>query len=160
MIRTPFEGEPGLTVLPRFNTWVTLSIPSGKPRSLALSTTMKLASAVLLVCQGSDLSPSRIARFDVPVREVQSERNTTVPRPPPPEEALLRAVSVPGGGKRAPGRTLAGESPSPLAPPHGCPFHPRCTRAQAICSEERPSLAPVADDGDHGVACHFAEPET
>jgi dipeptide transport system ATP-binding protein len=46
---------------------------------------------------------------------------------------------------------LTGELPSPLNPPPGCPFHPRCWKAQAVCKEEIPPL-----EGDNvKVACHF-----
>jgi peptide/nickel transport system ATP-binding protein len=49
---------------------------------------------------------------------------------------------------------LRGEPPSPFDQPSGCPFHPRCPRAEAICSTERPSLAPI--DGSTALAaCHF-----
>jgi oligopeptide transport system ATP-binding protein len=47
---------------------------------------------------------------------------------------------------------LAGEVPSPLRPPSGCHFHPRCPRAMERCKREAPSLAPV--DG-RLVACHL-----
>jgi peptide/nickel transport system ATP-binding protein/oligopeptide transport system ATP-binding protein len=39
---------------------------------------------------------------------------------------------------------LGGELPSPLRPPPGCPFHPRCAVAQALCRKERPELRPPA----------------
>ncbi len=45
---------------------------------------------------------------------------------------------------------LPGDVPSPAAPPPGCPFHPRCSRATARCSEERPELLPA---GEEKVAC-------
>lgn len=48
---------------------------------------------------------------------------------------------------------LAGEIPSPLAPPGGCPFHPRCPRADAICRQIRPALAKVRQG--QSVACHY-----
>ena len=48
----------------------------------------------------------------------------------------------------------AGEPPSPLAPPSGCHFHPRCPRATAICREQAPVLRPVAPKAL--VACHHA----
>jgi peptide/nickel transport system ATP-binding protein len=41
---------------------------------------------------------------------------------------------------------LAGEPPSPAAPPSGCPFHPRCPVAQVRCAVERPALLPPASD--------------
>jgi oligopeptide transport system ATP-binding protein len=50
---------------------------------------------------------------------------------------------------------LSGDVPSPLAPPSGCPFHPRCPRAEfPLCARERPTLAPA--DPEHWSACHFA----
>lgn len=48
-----------------------------------------------------------------------------------------------------------GEVPSPLAPPSGCTFHPRCPIATEICSRERPHLRRVASGAE--VACHHAE---
>ncbi|MGH7106737.1 MAG: ABC transporter ATP-binding protein [Acetobacteraceae bacterium] len=47
-----------------------------------------------------------------------------------------------------------GELPSPLAPPPGCRFHPRCPFAIARCRTEDPALLPLA--GDHLAACHRA----
>jgi oligopeptide/dipeptide ABC transporter ATP-binding protein len=49
---------------------------------------------------------------------------------------------------------LTGEVPSPLNPPPGCRFHPRCFKAESICSQEEPSLRELAPG--HKVACHFA----
>ncbi|WP_029354538.1 oligopeptide/dipeptide ABC transporter ATP-binding protein [Bosea sp. 117] len=58
---------------------------------------------------------------------------------------------------RAPGRArprLSGEVPSPLAPPAGCAFHPRCPLADARCARERPQPVRV---GAALVACHAVE---
>ena len=52
-------------------------------------------------------------------------------------------VSWPRFRVRAP---LAGEPPSPAAPPPGCPFHPRCPVARARCAVERPELLPAAPE--------------
>ena len=49
---------------------------------------------------------------------------------------------------------IAGEVPSPLAPPPGCAFHPRCPHADARCRRERPVLR---EDAAAGVACHAVE---
>ncbi|TBW41183.1 ATP-binding cassette domain-containing protein [Siculibacillus lacustris] len=49
---------------------------------------------------------------------------------------------------------ISGELPSPLAPPPGCHFHPRCPLAEARCRVERPLLRRLADGRD--VACHLA----
>jgi len=48
---------------------------------------------------------------------------------------------------------LPGEVPSPLNPPAGCRFHPRCFRAKEICSQQTPPLKEIASG--HLVACHM-----
>jgi oligopeptide/dipeptide ABC transporter ATP-binding protein len=51
---------------------------------------------------------------------------------------------------------LAGDVPSPIHPPAGCRFHPRCPKARQRCVEEEPPLTPRGTDGaDHPAACHF-----
>jgi peptide/nickel transport system ATP-binding protein len=50
---------------------------------------------------------------------------------------------------------VRGELPSPIAPPSGCPFHPRCPIAVERCKSERPELGPRA--GAWPVACHFPD---
>jgi oligopeptide/dipeptide ABC transporter ATP-binding protein len=54
----------------------------------------------------------------------------------------------------APARVLPGEPPSPVRPPAGCPFHPRCPIAEAVCSREEPPLLAIEDG--RRVACHLA----
>jgi peptide/nickel transport system ATP-binding protein len=49
---------------------------------------------------------------------------------------------------------VGGEVPSPIDPPPGCAFHPRCPLANARCKAEVPSLRTVADAQ---VACHAVE---
>lgn len=53
---------------------------------------------------------------------------------------------------------IRGEIPSPLAPPPGCHFHPRCPHASARCSAEAPRLRPVGAAGWQ-AACHLLEPQ-
>ncbi|HBG51485.1 MAG TPA: peptide ABC transporter ATP-binding protein, partial [Gammaproteobacteria bacterium] len=48
---------------------------------------------------------------------------------------------------------VAGDLPSPLDPPPGCAFHPRCPRAQERCRLEAPTLRPLG--ADRTVRCHF-----
>jgi peptide/nickel transport system ATP-binding protein len=52
-------------------------------------------------------------------------------------------------------RPIAGEIPSPLAPPPGCHFHPRCPIAEPRCREARPELRGAAG---RQAACHLAGP--
>jgi oligopeptide/dipeptide ABC transporter ATP-binding protein len=59
-------------------------------------------------------------------------------------------------------RLLAGEPPTPINPPPGCPFAPRCPDAQDVCARENPALTQRGADAAHVCACHFpqlAEPE-
>jgi peptide/nickel transport system ATP-binding protein len=71
----------------------------------------------------------------------------------PYSAALIAAAPVIDPTRSRPRPALAGEPPSPFAPPPGCAFHPRCPRAQGLCRETRPTLAPVA--AVRKAACHF-----
>jgi oligopeptide transport system ATP-binding protein len=71
----------------------------------------------------------------------------------PYTQALLSAIPIPdpfidSQRKRI---ILKGEVPSPINPPQGCHFHPRCRLADANCKADRPALRNVS--GDHQVAC-------
>ena len=73
----------------------------------------------------------------------------------PYTEALLSAVPVPDPTRKTKRMVLQGDVPSPINPPSGCHFHPRCPYAEKVCSEVEPKLT---HDGDHGVACHMFGP--
>lgn len=72
----------------------------------------------------------------------------------PYTRALLSAVLVPDPvvERRRKIILLPGELPSPITPPGGCRFHPRCSKATAICQEQEPELRDLG--GGHLVACH------
>ena len=69
----------------------------------------------------------------------------------PYTKMLIAAVPV-AGEKRISPDVVSGEAPSPLSPPPGCRFHPRCPEAMAVCAETPP--AEVVRDG-HRVMCHL-----
>ena len=73
----------------------------------------------------------------------------------PYTQALLRAAPQMRLGRRDEKVALAGELPSPLAVPAGCPFHPRCPLAFARCRVEMPALHAGPDC--HRAECHLAE---
>ncbi len=70
----------------------------------------------------------------------------------PYTRALLSAVPVPDPTTRRERMLLPGDVPSPIHPPPGCPFHPRCPYLEERCRREEPSL--VAGRNDHAVASH------
>ncbi len=67
---------------------------------------------------------------------------------------LLSAIPVPDPTRQLRPVPLAGEIPSPLDPPPGCHFHPRCPAALEVCSRVEPSLQGYAPG--RAVACHVA----
>jgi peptide/nickel transport system ATP-binding protein len=69
----------------------------------------------------------------------------------PYTRALLSAVPELDPGARRERIALRGEVPSPIDPPSGCRFHPRCAFAEARCRSEEPMLR---GRDDHQVACH------
>ena len=71
----------------------------------------------------------------------------------PYTRALIQAIPVPDPDGRREHVPLEGEAPSPVSPPPGCPFHPRCPFAIAACQETVPALEPVGSGEDHQVAC-------
>jgi oligopeptide transport system ATP-binding protein len=70
----------------------------------------------------------------------------------PYSRALLAAVPVPDPDRPRRRALLEGEPPSPLAPPAGCRFHPRCPAARPACRELEPEM--IDAGGGHWVACH------
>jgi oligopeptide transport system ATP-binding protein len=69
----------------------------------------------------------------------------------PYTQALIEAVPIPDPKVKNIKARLRGEVPSPITPPPGCRFNPRCPRAKAACAEKRPELIEVKKG--HFVAC-------
>ena len=71
----------------------------------------------------------------------------------PYSEALFTSVPSTGEDIRRERIILGGEVPSPIDPPSGCPFHPRCRKSEDICTREMPELEEI--EKGHKVACYF-----
>jgi oligopeptide/dipeptide ABC transporter ATP-binding protein len=89
-------------------------------------------------------------------RIVESGGARTVCQSPkhPYTQALLSAVPVVDPDSKRRRIILSGDVPSPIHPPAGCPFHPRCPLAEARCEAEAPVLREI--EPGHWAACHLA----
>jgi oligopeptide/dipeptide ABC transporter ATP-binding protein len=70
----------------------------------------------------------------------------------PYSQALIASVPIPDPTRRRKSVPLTGEVPSPVNPPMGCRFHPRCPIAMDICKKKEPELLDAGKE--HYVACH------
>ena len=73
----------------------------------------------------------------------------------PYTRALLSAVPTVDPATKKSRIIIPGDVPSPLNPPSGCPFHPRCPMAKGKCRDEVPTLEPVKNGSLHSSACFF-----
>ncbi|MEM2891678.1 MAG: ABC transporter ATP-binding protein [Thermoplasmata archaeon] len=71
----------------------------------------------------------------------------------PYTQALVASIPIPDPRLRKERKGIEGEVPSPINPPKGCRFHPRCSQAMDICSKKEPELIDVGRG--HMVACHL-----
>lgn len=72
----------------------------------------------------------------------------------PYTQALLSSTPRPEPGRKRSRIVLKGELPSPINPPTGCSFHPRCPAVLDICPDQEPSLK---KHGETSVSCHLAD---
>ncbi|SOC00347.1 oligopeptide transport system ATP-binding protein [Alloalcanivorax xenomutans] len=92
------------------------------------------------------------------VEVADRERLYQAPRHPY-TQALLGAIPIADPDPEVQARfnpSVDGEVPSPIDPPPGCPFHPRCPHATDLCRREAPRPLDVEDG--HSVACHLHDP--
>ena len=68
--------------------------------------------------------------------------------------ALMKAVPVPDPAYEKARAVIGGEGPTPINPPPGGRFHPRCSKASDVCRTKEPELIEVEDG--HFIACHHA----
>ncbi len=74
----------------------------------------------------------------------------------PYTQALLSANPVPDPTARSERVVLSGDVPSPLNPPQGCRFHPRCPQVMDVCKTDEPPLLTIGSpDRSHQVWCHL-----
>ncbi|NND59351.1 MAG: dipeptide ABC transporter ATP-binding protein [Gammaproteobacteria bacterium] len=71
----------------------------------------------------------------------------------PYTQALMAAIPVPDPEREREKLVAPGDVPSPIDPPSGCPFHPRCPHAMTVCSEVVPPAIKVGEG--HVVSCHL-----
>jgi oligopeptide transport system ATP-binding protein len=86
--------------------------------------------------------------------EVGTSQQICVNPKHPYTQALLSAVPVPDPAARKHRIVLKGDVPTPINPPSGCRFHPRCPIAVERCKTEEPPLRRLEDERE--VACHLA----
>ena len=107
---------------------------------LAVVSYMSDQIGVLYLGQIMELAPKRIM---LPVPRHPYTQALVAAAAPDEAQSLKNAQTV-----------IRGEIPSPLDPPSGCVFHPRCPRAEQRCSTEKPVLRELSPE--HWAACHFA----
>jgi len=104
-----------------------------------LAVVRQICNRVIVMYLGKAVESADVAElFDNPVH--------------PYAQALLSAVPIPDPEVRKDRIILKGDVPTPIRPPSGCRFHPRCSRAKPICSKEEPVMRMVGKD--HMAACH------
>lgn len=78
----------------------------------------------------------------------------------PYTQALIAAIPRVGQGKKKMKKSLGGEVPSPINPPSGCYFHPRCSQKIKICESQQPTLSNYnSKSQEHKTACWLYEKE-
>ena len=85
--------------------------------------------------------------------EMTSYKNLYTHAKHPYTQALLSAIPVPDPKTSKQRMILKGDVPSPINPPSGCHFHPRCPHRMDICEKDEPVINDLGDD--HHVACHL-----
>jgi oligopeptide transport system ATP-binding protein len=88
------------------------------------------------------------------VEEAPAAELYRMPRHPYTRALLASTPSAKPGAPTPP--AVTGEMPSPVDPPSGCTFHPRCPVAEPRCAQLAPPLLEI--EGGHKVACHLAQP--
>ncbi|MFT4631761.1 MAG: oligopeptide/dipeptide ABC transporter ATP-binding protein [Candidatus Pseudothioglobus sp.] len=75
----------------------------------------------------------------------------------PYTQSLIAAIPVPDPHRQVNRQVIKGDVPSPIAPPSGCTFHPRCPQMMDRCKEIIPQLTAPMPNPDHLVSCHLMD---
>jgi oligopeptide/dipeptide ABC transporter ATP-binding protein len=127
---------------------------------LALLGELRQSMALTLLFISHQLSTVRYLCDEVVVmyagRIVEQGRTSEIyAAPRHPYSAMLLSTALDPRTRRTRENAIVGEAPNPVALPSGCPFHPRCPRADPdLCARERPPLRALGDG--RAAACHFA----
>lgn len=106
--------------------------------------------AVMVLGRIVEMGPTR----DVAERRYHPYTRALFEAMPAPPDAGRAEARSPGAGADGKRRLLVGEPPSPIQPPEGCVFHPRCPRAErGKCDVEVPELHEIIPGSHHRVAC-------
>lgn len=87
------------------------------------------------------------------VVEIASDKDLYTSPRHPYTVALLSSIPVPNPNISKKRLVLEGDVPSPMNPPTGCHFHPRCPRRKDLCNNNAPKLRDLGNG--HNVACHY-----
>lgn len=75
----------------------------------------------------------------------------------PYTQSLIAAIPVPDPHRQINRQVIKGDVPSPIAPPSGCTFHPRCPQMMDSCKEIIPQLTAPMPNPDHLISCHLMD---
>jgi oligopeptide/dipeptide ABC transporter ATP-binding protein len=75
----------------------------------------------------------------------------------PYTQSLIAAIPVPDPHRQLNRQVLVGDVPSPIAPPSGCAFHPRCPQVMDRCKSDTPQLAAPMSNTEHLISCHLMD---
>jgi peptide/nickel transport system ATP-binding protein len=113
-------------------------------------------TAVILITHDlgvvADVADDVLVMYGGKVMERADRRTLFYASHHPYTEGLLQSLPA-YGGERERLRPIAGQPPSLLDPPPGCPFAPRCVYVMDICRQEEPPLEPAGEEPGHLSAC-------
>jgi peptide/nickel transport system ATP-binding protein len=159
MIAMALANDPKLLIADEPTTALDVTVQA---QILALLARLQRERAMALVLVTHDLGVVAEMADDIAVmyagqivESAPAERIFTAPEHPY-TWGLLRSIPTLDGPREEELTPIPGSPPSPLAPPSGCRFHPRCPYAQPEHARTDPALRPVPGQPDHQVACLLA----